>query len=69
LKKAIELGKSYGNAYVTKAEILIAKGDRKKALKNLQKAVKLGENSNYVFDLIDECNKYASRTLLRHEVA
>jgi tetratricopeptide (TPR) repeat protein len=58
IEKAIELGKSYGNAYVTKAEILIAKGDRKKALKNLQKAVKLGEDSNYVFDLIDECNKY-----------
>ncbi len=58
VNKAIELKKSYGNAYVTRAEIHMALGDYKKALKELQKATKLGENSSYLFDLVDECNAH-----------
>jgi len=55
--KAIDLDPKYTNAYVTKAEILIGMGDKKKALKSLQNAVKLGENTTYVYKLIDDCNK------------
>ena len=56
--KAIKMEKSYDNAYVTRAELKIATGVRKKALKDLQKAVKLGNDSDHVMDLIDECNRY-----------
>jgi len=55
---AIKIAEDFGATYVTKAEILIAMGERKHALQNLQLAVMLGEESNYVFGLIDEFNKY-----------
>jgi tetratricopeptide (TPR) repeat protein len=57
INTSIKMAKDYDNAYVTRAEIFMATGNKKKALKDLQQAVKLGNNTTYVFKLIDECNE------------
>jgi len=58
VNEAIKIDENFGPAYVTKAEILIVMDEKRYVLRNLQRAVKLGEETNYVFRLIDECNKY-----------
>lgn len=56
VNKAIAIKPAYDVAYVTRAEVAIANGDLKSAKKDLQKAVKLGNDDSKTLSLLSKCN-------------
>ena len=56
VNKAIKINPKYANAYVTRGEIQLELGKRKKAKSDFQKAIELKASNEKVFDLLDKCN-------------
>jgi tetratricopeptide (TPR) repeat protein len=55
IEHALKLAPTYSNGYITRAEIRLAMGDKKKALEDLEQAVKLGEDQAEFQHLFDQC--------------